>query len=57
MKRLWARPKLTVLARRSNPEDVLTTCKGVVSGDPGSIHEICVGLNGECENCFSIGGS
>ncbi|MDD4650672.1 MAG: hypothetical protein PHQ34_00425 [Methanothrix sp.] len=61
MKRSWTKPKLTVLAKRSNPEDVLTVCKagvGSAMSGPVDTYVSCAAsdTNG-CSECSSIGAS
>jgi len=51
MKKAWIKPKLLVLARSLDPEDVLTICKGNTTGDPATTYSNCTQV--ECNNCSS----
>lgn len=56
MKKAWIKPKLLVLARSSDPEDVLTICKGNSSGSPGTAYANCI-TGDPCVNCSAYGES
>jgi len=54
MKKTWVKPKLLVLARSSDPEDVLTICKGNTSGSPATNYVGC-NISDPCEVCSTYG--
>lgn len=58
MKKTWNKPKLLVLARSTNPEDVLTLCKGGSAlGDPNNNYMECMQTAAPCDACSTLGDS
>lgn len=53
----WEKPKLVILVRGTEQEDVLANCKRTASyqGESGNIDDSC--KNQVCNNCSSIGTS
>ena len=54
MKKSWVKPKLLVLARSTDPEDVLVLCKGGAVSGPDTNY---VGCAANCANCSTEGQS
>lgn len=57
MKRSWTRPKVIVLARRSNPEDVLIICKTGGASGPTDGYAACEVGDNNCVDCSATADS